>query len=76
MARAQTKSSISFKPFVLWELYTEFEDSGMSYKMCFLKINRLLALRRLIFNLIEPMIVDGAKKFKKKLRFVIEKGGI
>ena len=52
MARAQTKSSISFKPFVLWELYTELEDSRMSYKMCFLKINRLLALRRLIFNLI------------------------
>ena len=63
MTQAQTNFVISFKPFGLRKLYTEFEDGCMNCKMRSLKINRFLKLRRLISNLFHSMIVDGKKDF-------------
>ena len=62
MAQAQTKSS--FMPFGL----LEFEDACTNCKMCFLKINRLLKLKKLISNFFLSVIIDGEKGvFKKAL---------
>ena len=59
----------------LRELYTEFEDVRMNYNVCFLKINRLLDLKRLISNLFHSMIVDGKEEALKMLSFVLKKKG-
>ena len=61
-------------PFGLSELYIELEDGRVNCKMCFLKINRLLELRRLISNLFQLMIVDGKNEFLKMLCPALKKG--
>ena len=61
-------------PFGLLELYIELEDGRVNCKMCFLKIIKLLQLRRLISNLFQSMIVDGKYEFLKMLCPALKKG--
>ena len=73
MTQAQTKFSHKFYAFQIMRVINRTRGRSYECKMCFLKINRLLELRRLISNLFHSVIVDE-KNFLKKLRFLLKKG--
>lgn len=64
---------LGFMSFVLWEIYTEFENGGINYKMWFLNVF-LPKFRKLISNLLHLMILDRKRKFLKELCFVLKNG--
>ena len=57
-------------PLQLWQLNSLFGDGLINFNKFFLKVLRLVTLRRLGSNLFHAMTVDGKKEFLNNLCLV------